>query len=181
MFNGRELRKLFEQFNEQYFGGRLPAYKIRVVTHMTRLGESGCCVKTRKLIEIVKGLPNKDATSCLLHEMAHAATNGHHGMPWRKEMIRLRDAGAPLFGPDLTIDLDDWSSEYVSKRGFRSVVQDALADAGPDVTVSNLIRHFITTEGGAPTISAFLKRNPWARKMIDHRPKEGACRIRSPT
>jgi len=32
---------------------------------------------------------------------------GDHAMSWRSEMIRLREAGAPLAGSDLDILLDD--------------------------------------------------------------------------
>jgi hypothetical protein len=98
--NGRQLCALFKQFNDEYWGGRLPAYSIHVVANMTSLGEWGRWLKKRKLIEILRGLTDEDATSTLLHEMAHAATNGGHDVPWKREMIRLLSAGAPLANTD---------------------------------------------------------------------------------
>jgi hypothetical protein len=165
MLDGRQLRTLFKQFNGQYFGGKLPTYSVRVVDSMTWLGESGFCNRERKLIKIHRALSDDDALSCLLHEMAHAATTGHHGMPWKREMIRLRNAGAPLMSPDSDVDLDDWDGSNVNRTHFRGVVQDVLVGA-PDITLSEVIRHFIRNEGGPPTIKAFLKKFPWAARVF---------------
>ena len=68
--DGKQLRVLFQQFNGQFFSGRLPAYAIRVVPKMTSIGESGRWNKIRRLIEIQRGLSNDEATGTLLHEMA---------------------------------------------------------------------------------------------------------------
>jgi hypothetical protein len=38
----------------------------------------------------------------LIHEMAHAATNGNHDEEWLHEMIRLKAAGAPV--PDWELE-----------------------------------------------------------------------------
>ena len=46
--DGRQLRALFKQFNEEYWGGRLPAYSIRVVARMTSAGEWGRWLKKRR-------------------------------------------------------------------------------------------------------------------------------------
>jgi hypothetical protein len=56
----------------------------------------------------------ENSISCLLHEMAHAATTCYHGMPWKREMIRLREAGAPLVSADLSVELTDWDGAEVS-------------------------------------------------------------------
>jgi len=162
--DGRQLRKLFQEFNQRYFGGRLPAYRIRVVDHISWLGTEGRCLKKRKLIQVQRAIPEDRAASLLLHEMTHAATNGDHGMPWKREMIRLREAGAPLDGPDATVSLDDWDGVRVSQAHFRGAVQDVLGDC-PECTLSQAIRHFISTYGGPETISLFLKRYPWARDV----------------
>ena len=173
MLDGKQLRRLFQQFNEQYFGGKLPAYRIRVVGHISLLGESGRCKRRQRLIEIRRGQPDEKATNILLHEMAHAATSGSHGMPWKKEMVRLREAGAPLCPPDSEVSLDDWSGENVSRRHFRSVVQDALIGY-PDITLSQAIKHFSCNEGGPQTIAAFLKKYPWVRSVYKNAKKERA-------
>jgi hypothetical protein len=105
--------------------------------------------------------------------MVHAATTGHHGIPWKREMIRLREAGAPLAEPENKVRLDDWSGLRVSKQQFRSTVQDALIDT-PDIGLSQAVRYFISNEGGPTTIREFLERYPWARKVFRQVKREHA-------
>ena len=163
--NGRKLRALFQQFNAQYFAGKLPSYSIRAVERITDLGEDGFCNCRRKLIKILRSLSDEDAISCLLHEMAHAATSGNHGMPWKREMIRLREAGAPLVSTELNVELAVWDGTRVTRAHFRQVVQDALIDE-PNISLSAAIRHFICTEGGPSTIQEFLRKFPWASTVF---------------
>jgi hypothetical protein len=172
--NGRQLRKLFEEFNRDYFNGRLRPYAIRVVDHITWLDESGSCSRGAKLIRIRRGLCDEEAASTLIHEMAHAAATGNHGLPWKREMIRLREAGAPLVEPDSTVLLEAWSGSRVSKRQFRASVSDALAYS-LDLTLPQVIRHFISTEGGPSTVSEFLKRYPWAREVFRQATREATA------
>ena len=127
MLNGKQLRAFFLDFNERYWGGRLPPHHIRCVDHITRLGESGDWNPRRRIIRIERGLDDGDAISCLLHEMAHAATSGVHGMKWKAEMIRLREAGAPLVGPDSRVSLDDWDGVRVKALDFGKVPARLLA------------------------------------------------------
>jgi SprT-like family len=173
MLNGRQLRALFQKFNGQYFGGKLPVYSLRSVDRMTWLGESGCCYKKRKLIKVNRGLSGEEATSTLLHEMAHAATSGHHGMPWKREMIRLREAGAPLVSSDLNVDLADWDGKRVSRQRFRGVIQDALMDA-PNITSSVAVRWFVSSYGGAGSVAEFLRKYPWAGTVFKQEKKSSA-------
>jgi hypothetical protein len=37
----------------------------------------------------------------LIHEMAHAATDGEHGDNWQAEMARLKGLGAPVSKDDI--------------------------------------------------------------------------------
>jgi hypothetical protein len=171
MLDGKQLRALFQQFNKEYFDGRLPAYCIRVVPRMTALGESGRCNKARRLIEIQSGLPGEETISTLLHQMAHAVTRDHHSLSWKKAMIRLRMAGAPLASADLDVDPDDWDGLRVRRSHFRRVIQYVLTDV-PDMTLSAAIRHFIYTEGGAATITEFLKKCPWAGQVFQDEKRE---------
>lgn len=113
-----------------------------------------------ELIEIQREMSDEEAVSTLLHEMVHAATSDHHGVPWKKEMIRLREAGAPLVSPDLNVDLNDWDGTRVSQKQFRTLVQHALID-GTDMTLSAAIRWFISSVGGPKTIKEFRKKYPW--------------------
>lgn len=159
--NGRQLRKRFAEFNARYFAGKLPPYSVRVVPQMTKRGESGRCLEKRRLVELQRGLSVEETITTLLHEMAHAATSGRHGMSWKKEMIRLREAGAPLTQADLNVSLSDWDGVRVTKAHFRSFLEDLLSDI-PGVTLSKAIWLFITNEGGPDSIAAFRRTYLWA-------------------
>jgi hypothetical protein len=63
----------------------------------------GPVAKEKKVDRDSTWLSDEDATSTLLHDMAHAAVGSSHGMPWKVEMIRLRSAGA-LLAIDLCIN-----------------------------------------------------------------------------
>ena len=74
--DGHQLRAHFIKFNEQYFAGRLPTYKIRVVEKIPSPRESmfgtwGRCLKKKGLIEILREQSDEETISTLLHEMAH--------------------------------------------------------------------------------------------------------------
>ena len=47
----------------------------------------------------------------LIHEMAHAATDGTHEEKWKAEMARLRRQGAP------TADVDDGDDDDLAVAG----------------------------------------------------------------
>ena len=107
-----------------------------------------------------------------MHEMVHAATNEKHGMPWKREMIRLREAGAPLCATNCEVALDDRTRQCISKDHFRGEIEDILLDA-PEITLHRAIRHFIYWEGGPETtIRGFLRRYPWAPKIFQAAKKE---------
>lgn len=63
--HGRELRKLFAEFNRRYFGNRLPQYRIRVGGCWMR--ESGVCIREKKLIRLTRGQPDDQliSSSCM--------------------------------------------------------------------------------------------------------------------
>ena len=161
---GRDLAKLFNHFNQTYFRGRLPRYGD-VVDRMTNLGEAGHCNPKSKVIRIQRGLGESQSISTLLHEMAHAVTPDGHGMPWKREMIRLRSFGAPLTGPDSEIGLNDWNGMRVTKAHFETVLGDILIDF-PQVTLSQAMRGFIRREGGPATVAEFKRKYPWVAAVF---------------
>ena len=171
MLNGNQLRQKFADFNVGYFNDRLPPYGIRVVAKVNWLDGQGEIIRERKLIKIRQGLSDELAISTLLHEMVHAATGDGHGRRWKREMIRLREAGAPLAAADKTVSLDDWDGTRVSQRMFRSHVEDELC-AHPDQTLAYAVRDFICNVGGAETVSEFLKKYPWASAVFKAMQKE---------
>lgn len=92
-------QKLFDLFNRQYFGSRLPRYEIITYEHSPCSWATHGAVCEPHSRRIWVGVENsKDLETVLLHEMAHAAVhpNGNHGPVWQREMIRLRNLGAPI-------------------------------------------------------------------------------------
>ena len=131
--------------------------------------------RRRKRIEVRQGLADKEAVGALIHEMAHARTTDHHGMPWKREMIRLREAGAPLMEPDMGISLDDWDGIRVTKQIFQRRVEDIqCAPSSLNLTLSNVIEDFIRNYGGARTVAEFKRKCPWAGAVFRDAKKEFA-------
>lgn len=126
---------------------------------------SGFCNKKKRLIKIQEGQSREETIGALLHEMAHAATNDGHGDRWKEEMIRLREAGAPLSSAERKICSTTWDGKKVTRDHFRLVVQEVIADY-PAITLSKALRHFSDIEGGPDTIKAFLKKYPWVRAVF---------------
>ena len=95
----------FAYFNRQYFANALPPYRITLHEPLIVPGVpvamskyiAGYCDKKRHHI-FLEAFPFPKAEGILLHEMAHAATNVHHGPRFRQEMTRLAALDAPL-GP----------------------------------------------------------------------------------
>jgi hypothetical protein len=108
---------LFHRFNTQYFCGCLPDYQILVVFdawywEIERCGYAPAFPPAaeasgfidfparRIFIRYLAEHTNDRAMEpWLIHEMAHAATDGDHGDAWQAEMARLKRLGAPV-SPD---------------------------------------------------------------------------------
>jgi len=94
-----ELRRLFRQYNRDYFSGKLPNADIRFAT-MDRENDLGFCLLFAGVPEIrinkrLKRWP-KLVRSTLLHEMVHIALPRHvqHGPRFNRELARLISEGA---------------------------------------------------------------------------------------
>lgn len=102
--------------HQQYFGGRLPHYRVRVV-YDVEYGETMKCgpppcfppaaeasgfhdVRGRQIFIRYLAHGSTMAES-LLHETAHAAAGGEHNEAFDAEMQRLAEVGAPVFHLDL--------------------------------------------------------------------------------
>src|SRR5437762_6792559 len=83
------LRSLFDLYNQQYFAGRLPRYKVAL---SDRYKHSRCFKGERKIYIN----PDGEISDDLLHEMVHAAIGYGHGKLFLMEVKRLVELGAPL-------------------------------------------------------------------------------------
>ena len=93
----RKYQEMFKDFNQRYFSGKLPTFKIRIREQMRKPRALGHCIRAEKLIEVRLRRNPDEVIEILLHEMAHAAVDevGH----WEKfltEMYRLERVGAPV-------------------------------------------------------------------------------------
>ena len=96
----KQLRDLFTAYNERYFGGRLPRYRVvfRVVMPGAEIGACGYTDCKRRTILLYSGIRHDRhiVDEMLLHEMVHAANGPYHGDKFLFELKRLDDAGAPI-------------------------------------------------------------------------------------
>jgi hypothetical protein len=110
-------QEMFQTFNRQYFAGRLPDYRILVVYDVWYWETERCGYPPffppaaeahgfidfdgrQIFIRFLAGVLTMPQT--LIHEMAHAATDGDHGDNWKGEMSRLKLLGAPT-------EVDSWT------------------------------------------------------------------------
>ena len=100
-----QYQRHFEYFNRQYFANTLPPYRVTLHDPLIVPGVpaemskyiAGYCDKRRRRI-LLEAFPFPKGEGILLHEMAHIATNVHHGPRFCQEMTRLAALAAPL-GP----------------------------------------------------------------------------------
>jgi hypothetical protein len=114
-----QCQELFDTYNQRFFGGRLPPYRI-ILSDRYSSGMHGICRKKQREILLRTSLPDKELPRVLLHEMAHAAVpKSGHGKLWLAEMLRLAEMGAPT--------REDWETYQNPPKTAR--LREAAADA----------------------------------------------------
>ena len=106
----KHFQALFDKFNGQYFGGKLPPYQVHVVFDLHRIAKepvlgghvSSGLIRFEERSIYLRYTDSPLMQGMLIHEMAHAATNGEHDQEWLHEMVRLKAAGAPV--PDWELE-----------------------------------------------------------------------------
>jgi predicted SprT family Zn-dependent metalloprotease len=95
MLYQQALEKTFQKFNLRFFNGRLSLWRLRLSRD---LNGQGYCEPSSLSIHInpARCHSNDEFQVTILHEMAHAIADMSHGVRWRNEMRRLRQAGAPV-------------------------------------------------------------------------------------
>lgn len=89
------LQKQFAIFNRQYFGGKLPTYRI------VRNDISGArCERKQRRIFMAHDIAPADIPGYLIHEMVHAATTDKHGVMFKRKLEELKKLGAPTLRSD---------------------------------------------------------------------------------
>jgi hypothetical protein len=92
----REFTELFQAFNDRYFGGKLPKYRVEV-RYTVRADRSSIDWRGQAIRIPVSSEPLMVAR--LLAGMARIATRRSNPTIYQKELFRLQEAGAPLWVP----------------------------------------------------------------------------------
>ncbi len=150
----KNLQNLFAEYNQLYFGGRLPPYKALLTNDHSR------CERRKRRIYV--NPENEDVSVIILHEMVHAAVGPGHEKAFLDELARLVELGAPLqeelkrYAPEKVITPNQLLGEFF----------EAGLYAPPDWTWSEVRRHegyrwgITDKHGGAKSRrwSRFLRR-----------------------
>jgi hypothetical protein len=128
----------------------------------------GLCHRQAQTIYIRAKAPAKKLKGILLHEMAHAVTDGGHSDAWQAEIKRLHLAGAPVHRADLKRfpemgESDNWPYPIpVTKETVRSCAREFLIEGGSTQTVQKFLRWFVNENAcGQPSVTALLSAYPW--------------------
>jgi hypothetical protein len=124
----QQCQELFDTYNQRYFGGRLPPYRI-VLSNLNDDGTcrtDGECRKETLEIHLRTGLQVSDVPLVLLHEMAHAASSSGHGKEWEAEMLRLAELAVPT--------REEWNAYQGPTIGTKDIMAEAYdGGAGTEV------------------------------------------------
>lgn len=91
----QRIQRLFNRYTKRFWQGKLAGWTVD--TSGDHPGAFGYCNPNTHRISVRLGTheTDREVKATLVHEMAHAATNGAHGRKWRNELERLTKAGAP--------------------------------------------------------------------------------------
>ncbi len=155
--DGRQLRKMFADFNRQYLSRRLPQYHIRV----GQISSSGLCNWRSRVITILPG-PDDEQQDTLIHEMAHAVTKCGHSPKFIAELARLKSLGLVIR------DACQGTRQPKPRLRKTDLVSEAMEalEAGCRAEYEDVIRGINDVHGYADSLSAFNRRYPWARRAF---------------
>ena len=92
----RRLQRLFKRYNKRFWQGGLDNWTVDTDESHCEGLYGHCDGKGRTIhVRVSAHTSDRSVRATLVHEMAHAATNGDHGTQWRREIERLKAAGAP--------------------------------------------------------------------------------------
>jgi hypothetical protein len=91
------LQRLFDRYNERFFGGQLAGWKAVEFDGADGECKGQCSPEAKQLRICIAGHDtDRKVRATLVHEMAHAVTNDKdHREAWLAELKRLRREGAP--------------------------------------------------------------------------------------
>ena len=84
-----DLHALYQEFNQQFFSGRLPDFRVRV---SLAVDGGGVCYPKRRIIFMCPNTNPDETRKILLHEMCHIETLGEensHGPAFQAQLMDL--------------------------------------------------------------------------------------------
>lgn len=153
-----ELSELFDEFNQQFFGGRKPKYRV-VFSNARDFGHfQGKCSQKRRLIQLRNGLSGDKLRQTLLHEMCHIGCT-HHGKKFQARLQKLAEQGEVWALKEVEMYRDGLS--YNQDTAMLRASLDEIAIASPQLTFRSLINHIAQDEGDTP--AGVIRRYPWLK------------------
>lgn len=110
--------QLFHDLNKQFFGGRLPRYRVTLSSSALLDGE---CLSGQRLIRLRRGPADRPLREILLHEMCHIGTGNGHG---EKFLARLRGLAAQ--GEAWATDEADGYAAHLTWNGAMAELKERL-------------------------------------------------------
>jgi len=154
----KDLQSLFTEYNQVYFGDRLPRYQVLLTN------DTSHCERRKRRIYINPDMG--DVSVFLLHEMVHAAVGRGHGKVWWDELRRLVELGAPL-----QEELQRYSPEKAdSSKHLLDEFFDVGMDAPPDSTWRE-VRLYLGYKWGITDKHGRAKSRRWSRFLRKARRK----------
>ena len=136
----KDLEAKYNLFNELYFNGKLPKYRVFLCPKSKPFGHevAGYCLSDNRKILIRNGMGRRSTLQTLVHEMVHAELTAQqkdhnvHGREFVEELRRLRKAGAPLS----PLDIDNQTRKearlrhLLTKRSIGKLIEEAILVEG---------------------------------------------------
>lgn len=154
----------FQELNQRYFAGCLPRYQV-IVAPQLRHASGRIARRSRRIY--LQPAPPDGLLLILLHEMAHAATNDHHGPLWRAEMRRLKVLGAPVEGPDGYEERIPLTRQLVFDAGYEAFFNQ------PELR-SIYVARWLQHEYGFSSGHSLMRAYPWVKRVLHEARQEAA-------
>jgi len=150
-----QLQQLFDDYNQQFFLGRLPKYRVRFSHSIHSYGE---CRSQDRVIVLSRRVPQKELRQYLLHEMCHIGCPDR-GKRFQSKLQKLADQGEEWAVEEIRLYREalTWNQEMVNiKQNLEDI---ALSPSRP--TFSQVNKRLAEDLGLSPT--AMQKKVPWLR------------------
>jgi hypothetical protein len=151
----KSLPELFDEYNERFWGGRLPKYQIKLFKDLLK---DGYCLSEDRTIFIREGLDDEKTRRVLLHEMCHHKTP-YHGKKFMAQFEHLAEMGETWVIDE--IELYKNSPTWNQIMGdLRNDLSDWAFSVDESVTFSDVLKALARDLGLTP--DELLKKAPWA-------------------